>query len=73
MNIINLFIIFTLFVILTPGVILRLPLNGNKYLVAITHAFIFTMAFGFITKYVTREGAMNYTTRKAVANSAGVK
>ena len=43
-----------LFVILTPNVVTRLPPNGNKMTVAITHAVIFGVIVYLTTKMVWR-------------------
>ena len=47
-----------LFLILTPGILLRLPPGGSKLTVAITHAIVFALAYHFTHKAVwmaTRE------------------
>jgi len=41
-----------LFVILTPGILLRLPENGSKVTVAIVHGLVFAVAFHFTHKFV---------------------
>ena len=40
-----------LFFVLSPGVLLRLPPNGSKYLVAFVHAVVFAAVFTFSFKY----------------------
>lgn len=41
-----------LFFLLTPAVLLRLPPNGNKYLVALVHGLVFALIFHFTHKAV---------------------
>jgi hypothetical protein len=43
MNISILFLAALLFFLLTPNVLLRLPKNGNKYMVAGVHAVVFAV------------------------------
>jgi len=45
-----------LFFILTPSILLRLPPNGNKYVVAAVHAVVFAIIFYFTHKLVWRFG-----------------
>lgn len=40
-----------LFFVLTPGVLLRLPPNGSKYLVAAVHALVFASVSTMSLKY----------------------
>jgi hypothetical protein len=37
-----------LFVVLTPGVLLRLTPNGSKYVVAIVHGLVFAFVLHFV-------------------------
>ena len=41
-----------LFVVLSPNVLIRLPQNGNKMTVAVTHAIIFGVIVYLTTKMV---------------------
>jgi hypothetical protein len=41
-----------LFVLLTPGILLRLPKNGNKWTVAFVHGLVFALVFHFSQKFV---------------------
>lgn len=36
-----------LFFLLTPAILLRLPPNGSKYVVALVHAIVFAVIFHF--------------------------
>ena len=45
-----------LFFVLTPGVLLRLPKNGDKFTVAGVHAVVFALVFGLTHKLVWRLG-----------------
>ena len=42
-----------LFVCLTPGLLLRLPIDGNKWTVAFVHGLIFGMIFYFTQQFQT--------------------
>lgn len=46
-----------LFFILTPGILLSLPKNGTKFVVAGVHALVFALVFHFTHKLVWRLGA----------------
>jgi hypothetical protein len=46
-----------LFFILTPGILLSLPKNGSKFVVAGVHAVVFAIVFHFTNKLVWRLGA----------------
>ena len=48
--------IATLFFVLTPGVLLSLPPNSTKYVVAATHAVVFALVYHF-----THKLALQYT------------
>ena len=39
-----------LFVVLTPGVVLRLPPGGSQLVVAVTHAVVFVLAWSLLWK-----------------------
>jgi len=41
-----------LFFILSPNILLRLPKNGDKYLVALVHSIIFAILLHFLMKYL---------------------
>lgn len=41
-----------LFVLLTPGIFLRLPKNGNKWTVAFVHGLVFSLIFQFTQRFV---------------------
>jgi hypothetical protein len=43
-----------LFLVLTPGVLLRLPPNGSKMTVAVTHGVVFAVVWYFTHKMVLR-------------------
>jgi hypothetical protein len=43
-----------LFVLLTPGVLLRLPPNGGKLTVAVVHGLVFAVVLHFTYKAVKR-------------------
>jgi len=43
---------FFLFYLLTPGILLRLPLNGTKYEVAATHAIVFAIVEAILVRGV---------------------
>jgi hypothetical protein len=40
-----------LFFILSPNILLRLPKNGSKYLVALVHSIIFAILLHFLMRY----------------------
>jgi hypothetical protein len=46
-----------LFFILSPGVFLRFPKNGDKFTVAGVHAAVFALVFGLTHKFVAKLGA----------------
>jgi len=43
---------FVLFVLLCPGILLRLPSNGSKLTVAIVHGVVFAILFYLTHKWV---------------------
>ena len=47
-------IVFLLFFLLTPGVIVRLPFGGSRIVVAMTHAVIFTFILSVACQAVMR-------------------
>ena len=50
--------IVLLFVVLTPGVLLRLPPKGSKYVVAAVHGlvFAFVLCFAYKNYFIYQEG-----------------
>lgn len=50
-----------LFFLLSPGILLRLPPNGSKYVVALVHAVVFavalTLSLKYYKEYLLQEGA----------------
>jgi hypothetical protein len=56
-----------LFVVLTPGVLLRLPPGGSKLTVAITHGVVFALVF-----HLTHKMVMNYLYGEGFAPNAVV-
>jgi hypothetical protein len=45
-----------LFFVLTPGVLVRLPPKGGKFMVAAVHAVVFALIFHFSQKLIWRMG-----------------
>jgi len=41
-----------LFFIISPGILTRIPKNGDKYLVALVHSIIFAILLHFLMKYL---------------------
>lgn len=60
MNVFMSLYVALLFVVLTPGVLLRLPKNGKPLTVAIVHGLVFAVAlhftYGVVAKMLYREG-----------------
>jgi hypothetical protein len=54
MNLVLLFVATFLFILLSPGIVLRLPTGGSKYIVAATHAVVF-----FVVLYFFGDGITN--------------
>jgi len=56
----SIFVVF-LFVLLTPGILLRLPPKGNKYTVALVHGLVFAVVLHFVCLYYFKktEGMTN--------------
>jgi len=42
-----------LFYVLTPNVLLRIPPNGSKHVVALVHAVIFALVYYYTSGYVS--------------------
>lgn len=53
------FFVAVLFFLLTPGIVLSLPIKGSKTTVALTHAVIFAFIFCIIHKSVWDWGVKN--------------
>jgi hypothetical protein len=47
-----LYIVF-LFYVLSPNVLLRIPPNGSKHVVAFVHAVVFAIAYYYTSGYVS--------------------
>ena len=60
MNVFMSLYVALLFVVLTPGVLLRLPKNGKPLTVAVVHGLVFAVAlhftYGVVAKMLYREG-----------------
>jgi len=41
-----------LFFVLSPGILTRIPKNGDKYLVTLVHSFIFALLLPFLIRYL---------------------
>jgi len=54
MNVLMSVFLAVLFFVLTPGVLLRLPMGGSKLAVAATHAIVFALVYHFTHKLVWR-------------------
>ena len=55
MNILMFLYIALLFFVLTPGILLTLPPNGDKYTVAAVHALVFVIVSVIIYNLVWKE------------------
>lgn len=65
-----------IFFVLTPGVLLRIPPNGSKFVVAAVHAVVLGVVLYFTEKFVWKlslglEGMDNYTVQGQAACKAG--
>jgi hypothetical protein len=47
-----LYLVF-LFYVLTPNVLLRIPPNGSKHVVALVHAVVFALVYYYTSGYVS--------------------
>ena len=56
-----------LFLVLTPGVLLRLPMNGSKMTVALTHGVVFAVVWHFTHKTVWRASYEGFQAVPAIA------
>lgn len=45
MNLVLFLVLVALFVVLTPGILLRLPKNGSKLTVAVVHGLVFALVW----------------------------
>ncbi len=45
-------VLVVLFVLLTPGLLLRIPPGGGKLTVAIVHAILFAVIYSFLVAYI---------------------
>ncbi len=59
-----------LFVVLTPGVLLRLPMKGSKMTVALTHGAIFAVVWYFTHQMVLSASYEGFQGVKATAKAA---
>ena len=50
----KLLLMAALFVVLTPGVVLRLPPGGSQLVVAVTHAVVFVLLWKVLSKTVLK-------------------
>jgi len=51
---IKLLLLAALFVVLTPGVVLRLPPGGSQLVAAVTHSIVFVLAWKLLSKTLLR-------------------
>ena len=74
MSIIHFLLAVLLFVVLTPGILVRLPTKGSKWVVAIVHGIIFAVVMHVLYSFVIpnfesfHEGAVS----KAAARMTGI-
>lgn len=52
LNIASLLYLVFLFYVLTPNVLLRIPPNGSKHVVALVHAVVFAVVYYYSAGYV---------------------
>ena len=52
MSVVHFLLAVLLFVLLTPGILLRLPPNGSKWTVALVHGVIFAAVMHILYMYV---------------------
>ena len=52
-NISSILYIVFLFYVLSPNVLLRIPPNGSKHVVAVVHAFVFALVYYYTSGYVS--------------------
>ncbi|NBO56834.1 MAG: hypothetical protein EBU84_20075 [Actinobacteria bacterium] len=51
-NLSSLLYLVFLFFVLTPNVLLRIPPNGSKHVVALVHAVVFAVVYYYTSGYV---------------------
>ncbi len=49
-------IIVFLFVVLTPGILIRIPSKGSPLIAAVVHGLVFAAVLHFVQKYLHMEG-----------------
>ncbi len=49
-------IIVFLFVILTPGILIRIPSKGSPLIAAVVHGLVFAAVLHFVQRYLRMEG-----------------
>ena len=52
MSVVHFLLAVLLFVLLTPGILLRLPPNGSKWTVALVHGVLFSAVMHILYMYV---------------------
>jgi hypothetical protein len=52
-NIASLLYLVFLFYVLSPNVLLRIPPNGSKHVVALVHAVVFAVVYYYTSGYVS--------------------
>lgn len=52
MSVVHFLLAVLLFVLLTPGILLRLPPNGSKWTVALVHGVLFATVMHILYMYV---------------------
>lgn len=52
-NLSSLIYIVFLFYVLSPNVLLRIPTNGSKHVVALVHAVVFAVVYYYTSGYVS--------------------
>lgn len=58
MNLVLFIVLAALFVVLTPGILLRLPANGSKLKVAIVHGLVFALIWSLTRGFFVRATSM---------------
>jgi hypothetical protein len=54
MNLILFIVLAALFVVLTPGVLLKLPKNGSKMTVAVVHGLVFALVWTLSRAFIVK-------------------
>jgi|UniRef100_A0A6C0LZQ7 hypothetical protein len=52
LNVSSLVYLIFLFYVLSPNVLLRIPPNGSKHVVALVHAVVFSLVYYYTSGYV---------------------